>query len=217
MGFQAAPFGIRGCMVLTLEPVGPALDPAPASGNFAALRFGIAGPMLVMARNPACRRGAFTETYSERDFAALGIHDRFVQDHQSRPEPPGTVRGLDLQAPPRAQAKLVRVLSGSVPDVVVDPRRSSSSYGRHLAVGLDAADGHQLYVPQGFAHGFCALEPGTAVACRVSAPSTPELDRRLAWDDPDLALPWPFGRAEAVLSERDRRAPRLRDLPTFFD
>jgi dTDP-4-dehydrorhamnose 3,5-epimerase len=204
-------------MVLTLEPVGPALDPAPASGNFAALRFGIAGPMLVMARSFADRRGVFTETYSERDFAALGIPDRFVQDNQSRSERAGTVRGLHFQAPPRAQAKLVRVLSGSVLDVVVDLRRSSSSYGRHLAVGLDAAEGHQLYIPQGFAHGFCSLEPGTTVAYKVSAPFAPELDRCLAWDDPELALPWPFGQAEAVLSDRDRRAPRLRDLPAFFD
>ncbi len=204
-------------MVLTLEPVGPAPDPAPASGSFAALRFGIAGPMLVMARSFSDRRGVFTETYSERDFAALGIHDRFVQDNQSRSERAGTVRGLHFQAPPREQAKLVRVLSGSVLDVVVDLRRSSTSYGRHLAVGLDAADGHQLYVPPGFAHGFCTLEPGTAVAYKVSAPFTPELDRCLAWDDPELGLPWPFGPAEAVLSDRDRRAPRLRDLPACFD
>ncbi|MBD0274149.1 MAG: dTDP-4-dehydrorhamnose 3,5-epimerase, partial [Acetobacteraceae bacterium] len=173
--------------------------------------------MLVMARGFADRRGVFTETYSERDFAALGIHDRFVQDNQSRSERAGTVRGLHFQAPPREQAKLVRVLSGSVLDVVVDLRRSSASYGRHLAVGLDAADGHQLYVPPGFAHGFCTLEPGTAVAYKVSAPFTPELDRCLAWDDPELGLPWPFGPAEAVLSNRDRRAPRLRDLPAFFD
>ena len=111
----------------------------------------------------------------------------------------------------------MRVLSGSILDIVVDLRRSSGSCGRHLAVGLDAVEGHQLYIPPGFAHGFCTLEPGTAVAYKVSAPFTPELDRCLAWDDPDLALPWPFRAAEAVLSDRDRRAPRLRDLPACFD
>ena len=205
-------------MVLSLKAVEPAaLDPAPASGNFAALRFGIEGPMLVMARSFTDARGVFSETYSQRDFAALGVPDCFVQDNQSRSAAPGTVRGLHFQAPPRAQAKLVRVLSGAVLDIVVDLRRSSGSYGRHLAVGLDAAGGHQLYVPPGFAHGFCTLEPDTAVAYKVSAPFAPELDRCLAWDDPDLGLPWPFGPAEAVLSDRDRRAPRLRDLPACFD
>lgn len=203
--------------MLSLTPVAPVLDPAPASGNFAALRFGIAGPMLIMARSFADARGVFTETYSQRDFAALGIPDRFVQDNQSRSERAGTVRGLHFQAPPRAQAKLVQVLSGSVLDIVVDLRRSSESFGRYLAIGLDGAQGHQLYVPPGFAHGFCTLEPGTAVAYKVSAPYTPELDRCVAWDDPDLALPWPFGPAEATLSDRDRQAPRWRDLPACFE
>jgi dTDP-4-dehydrorhamnose 3,5-epimerase len=204
-------------MVLSLRPIEPVLDPAPASGNFAALRFGIAGPMLVMARSFADARGSFAETYSRRDFVALGIPDGFVQDNQSRSERAGTVRGLHFQAPPRAQAKLVRVLSGSILDIVVDLRRSSPSRGHHLAVTLDAVEGHQLYIPPGFAHGFCTLEPGTTVAYKASAPYTPELDRCLAWDDPDLALPWPFDGPEAVLSDRDRRAPRLRDLPHCFD
>ena len=203
--------------MLSLRPVDPVLDPAPKSGNFAALRFGIPGPMLVMGRDHADQRGVFTETYSQRDFAALGIGEAFVQDNQSRSAAPGTVRGMHFQAPPRAQAKLVRVLSGSVLDVVVDLRRSSASYGRHLAIGLDAAEGHQLYVPPGFAHGFCTLEADTVVAYKVSAPFTPELDRALAWDDPELGLPWPFEPAKAVLSDKDRRAPRLRDLPAFFD
>jgi dTDP-4-dehydrorhamnose 3,5-epimerase len=206
-----------GGRVLSLTSVDSVLDPAPASGNFAALRFGIAGPMLVMSRGFTDDRGVFTETYSHRDFAALGIADEFVQDNECRSIREGTVRGLHFQLPPRAQAKLVRVLRGAILDVVVDLRRSSGSHGRHLAVGLDAAEGHQLYIPPGFAHGFCTLEPGTTVAYKVSAPYTPELDRCLAWDDPDLALPWPLGRADAVLSERDRRAPRLRDLPACFD
>lgn len=204
-------------MVLSLKTIDPVLDPAPASGNFTALRFGIAGPMLIMARSFRDARGVFSETYSERDFWALGIADRFVQDNQSRSAMAGTVRGMHFQIPPRAQAKLVRVLSGSILDIVVDLRRSSGSYGQHVAVGLDATEGNQLYVPPGFAHGFCTLEPNTTVAYKVSAPFAPELDRCLAWDDPDLALPWPFGPAETVLSDKDRRAPRLRDLPACFD
>ena len=112
---------------------------------------------------------------------------------------------------------LVEGLGGAVLDVAVDLRRSSPAYGRHLAVGLDAAEGHQLYVPPGFAHGFCTLEPDTEVAYKTTEAYAPELERCVAWDDPDLALPWPFGPAEAVLSERDRRAPRFRDLPACFE
>lgn len=204
-------------MVLSPASVEPAPDPAPASGNFAALRFGIAGPMLIMARNFKDARGVFCETYHQRDFAALGIVDTFMQDNQCRSVAAGTVRGLHFQAPPRAQAKLVRVLHGAILDVAVDLRRSSPSYGHHVAVDLNAEEGHQLYIPPGFAHGFCTLEPGAVVAYKVSAPYTPELDRCVAWDDSDLALPWPFDAAAVVLSDRDRRAPRLRDLPACFD
>lgn len=204
-------------MVLSLEPVASGSDPVLASGNFEARRFGVSGPMLVMARRFTDARGAVSETYSQRHFAALGIADRFVQDNESRSERAGTVRGLHFQAPPHAQAKLVRVLSGSVLDIVVDLRRSSASYGRPLATGLDATDGRQLYIPPGFAHGFCTLEPGTTVAYKVSAFFCQEMERCVAWDDPDLAIQWPVGPADAVLSERDRRAPRLRDLPTFFE
>jgi dTDP-4-dehydrorhamnose 3,5-epimerase len=202
---------------MVLSPKPAEADSASASGNFAALRFGIAGPVLVTARRFTDPRGDFAETYNQRDFAALGIPHAFVQDNQSRSAGAGTVRGLHFQTPPRAQAKLVRVLCGAILDVAVDLRRSSGSYGRHLAVGLDAEDGHQLYIPPGFAHGFCTLVPDTVVAYKVSEPYTPELERCVAWDDPDLALPWPFGPEQAVLSDRDRRASRLRDLPGFFD
>jgi dTDP-4-dehydrorhamnose 3,5-epimerase len=111
----------------------------------------------------------------------------------------------------------VRVVRGSILDVAVDLRRSSETYGGHLAIGMDAEEGHQLYIPSGFAHGFCTLEPDTIVAYKVSAPYSPELDRCVAWDDPDLRLPWPFDRGQAILSERDRRAPKLRDLAPCFD
>jgi dTDP-4-dehydrorhamnose 3,5-epimerase len=99
----------------------------------------------------------------------------------------------------------------------VDLRRSSPGYGRHVAVELSAANARQLYIPAGFAHGFCTLEPETEVAYKASDYYAPELDRGLAWDDPDLALPWPFEAAAVQLSDKDRRAPRLRDLPDCFD
>ncbi len=133
-----------------------------------------------MAHSFADARGVSTETCSRRGFVALGTADSFVQDNQSRSERPGTARGLHFQTPPRAQAKLVRVLSGAILDIVVDVRRSSGSQGRHLAVGLDAVEGHQLYIPPGFAHGCCTLEPRTTVAYKVSAPFTLELDRCVA-------------------------------------
>jgi dTDP-4-dehydrorhamnose 3,5-epimerase len=191
--------------------------PPLASGNFLALGLGMPGPVLVEARRFGDHRGFFLETYSARDFAALGIMDGFVQDNHSLSARPGTVRGLHFQLPPRAQAKLVRVLRGSILDVAVDLRRSSPGFGRHVAVELSATNARQLYIPAGFAHGFCTLEPDTEVAYKVSEVYAPDLDRSLAWDDPDLALPWPFEAAAVQLSDKDRRAPRLRDLPDCFD
>ncbi|WP_343893559.1 dTDP-4-dehydrorhamnose 3,5-epimerase [Craurococcus roseus] len=185
--------------------------PVRASGNFEARALGLPGPLLIVPRRFKDGRGSFLETWSERDFAALGVDERFVQDNHSVSAAAGTVRGMHFQLPPRAQAKLVRVLRGAVLDVVVDLRRGSPAYGRHAAVQLSAADARQVYVPAGFAHGFCTLEPDTEVAYKCSDYYDPGLERGLAWDDPDLALPWPVGADRAVLSDKDRRQPRLRD------
>jgi dTDP-4-dehydrorhamnose 3,5-epimerase len=109
------------------------------------------------------------------------------------------------------------VLRGAILDIAVDIRRSSPSFGRHVAVELTAENAQQLFIPAGFAHGFCTLSPDTEVAYKVTDLYAPECDRGIAWNDPDLALPWPFDPAEVQLSDKDRRAPRLRDLPTVFD
>ncbi len=178
---------------------------------------GIPGPLLIVPRVFRDGRGFFLETWSERDLAALGVAERFVQDSQSLSAAAGTVRGMHFQLPPRAQAKLVRVLRGAVLDVVVDLRRGSPTYGRHAAVGLSAADARQVYVPAGFAHGFCTLEPGTEVAYKASEYYDPGLERGVAWDDPDLALPWPVAAGRAVLSDKDRKLPRLRDTTPCSD
>ncbi len=197
-------------------PVSSSSTASQRSGNQVATRFAVAGPVLVASRRFGDHRGFFVESYSARDFAAIGIPDVFVQDNHSRSELAGTVRGLHFQLTPHAQAKLVRVLRGAILDVAVDIRRGSPTYGQHVAAELTAENGHQLYVPAGFAHGFCTLVPETEVAYKVTDYYAPDCDRGIAWNDPDLALPWPFA-AAVQLSDKDRRAPRLRDIPAAFE
>ncbi|WP_230410820.1 MULTISPECIES: dTDP-4-dehydrorhamnose 3,5-epimerase [Roseomonas] len=176
----------------------------------------MAGPLLISVRRFADARGVFTEAYSRRDFAAIGIPDEFVQDNQSMSVATGTVRGLHFQIAPHAQGKLVRVLRGRVLDVAVDLRAASPSFGQHVAAELSAANGLMMWVPPGFAHGFVTREPETEVAYKVTALYAPDCDRSLAWDDPSLGIDWGLDPAEAVLSDKDRRAPRLADLSPAF-
>ncbi|MGE3292092.1 MAG: dTDP-4-dehydrorhamnose 3,5-epimerase [Geminicoccaceae bacterium] len=158
-------------------------------------------------------RGFFSETYSRRDFAAGGIPDEFVQDNHSRSSGAGTVRGLHYQLPPHAQGKLIRVLRGSILDVAVDIRRGSPSFGAHVAVTLSAELGNQLFIPAGFAHGFCTLEPDTEVAYKVTAYYSRERDRGIRWNDPALAIAWPVAAQGAVLSAKDVALPLLDAVP----
>jgi dTDP-4-dehydrorhamnose 3,5-epimerase len=177
----------------------------------------LSGVKLIRAARIADRRGYFAETYARRDFAAAGIAHDFVQDNQSGSRAKGTVRGLHFQVPPFAQTKLIRALRGTILDVVVDLRRSSASYGEHLAIELDAASGDQLLVPAGFAHGFCSLQPDTEIFYKVDNVYSADHDRGLNWADPALAIGWPVAERDATLSERDRAWPQLRDLPAYFD
>jgi dTDP-4-dehydrorhamnose 3,5-epimerase len=192
-------------------------DASRSAGNFTASRFALPGPVLITPRRFGDHRGFFVETYSAADFAALGIPDVFVQDNHSLSAQPGTVRGMHFQIAPRAQAKLVRVLRGAILDIAVDIRRSSPTYGQHVAVELSAENVQQFYVPVGFAHGFCTLQPDTEVAYKVTDTYAPDCDRGIAWDDPALALPWPFEAHDVHLSDKDRRAPRLAELPAAFE
>lgn len=162
-------------------------------------------------------RGHFTETWNARTLAAAGIEAAFVQDNSALSHQKGTVRGLHFQLPPMSQDKLVRVVRGAVLDVAVDLRRSSPTFGRHVAAVLSAENGAQLLVPRTFAHGYCTLEPDTEVAYKVTNYYSPEHDRGLLWNDPALEIAWPVTAAEAVLSDKDLRQPRLRDLPAAFD
>ena len=199
-----------------LKPAGDLPGEVRTSGNVTAQELGIQGPLLLGLRRFGDLRGYFMETYSERDFRAVGVEAGFVQDNQSLSARIGTLRGLHFQLPPRAQAKLVRVIRGEILDVAVDIRRNSPTFGRHVACRLTAEGAEQLYVPVGFAHGFVTLTPDTEVAYKVSDTYAPECDCGLAWDDPDLRLPWPDLPDGPILSEKDRQHPRLRDLPAAF-
>ncbi len=160
-------------------------------------------------------RGFFSETYNKQAFAAAGIDIDFVQDNHSLSAEVGTLRGLHFQVPPRAQAKLLRVVSGAVFDVAVDLRWGSPTYGRHVSAVISAEAWNQIFVPEGFAHGFCTLEPDTQVLYKVSDFYAPEAEQGLLWNDPELGIDWPSA-AGAVLSERDRGWPALRDLSRVF-
>lgn len=181
------------------------------SGSVTVMELEIPDVKLITPVKHGDSRGFFSETYNQRDLAAAGINTEFVQDNHSLSGPRGTVRGLHYQLPPFAQDKLLRVVRGSVLDIAVDVRRGSPTFGRHVSVVLSAEDWTQVLVPAGFAHGFCTLEPDTEVIYKVSDYYAPEHDRGILWNDPDLGIEWPVDAGEALLSERDRKHPRLQD------
>jgi dTDP-4-dehydrorhamnose 3,5-epimerase len=161
-------------------------------------------------------RGFFSEIFRDDVLRRHGIEMAFVQENHSLSVDRGVIRGLHFQTPPMAQAKLVRVAAGAILDVAVDIRTGSPSYGRHVAVRLSAAEGNQLFVPEGFAHGFCTVEPNTEVIYKVNRYYSLEHDRGMRWNDPALWIAWPVGEGEAVLSDKDRRQPLLAELPALF-
>jgi dTDP-4-dehydrorhamnose 3,5-epimerase len=162
-------------------------------------------------------RGYFCETFQRPAFAAQGIVCDFLQDNQSCSDRIGTVRGLHFQRPPFAQAKLIRVLSGAIFDVAVDLRRSSPSFGKHVAVEVDSERGDQLLVPSGFAHGFCTLQPRTVVFYKVDQVYAPSHDGGVYWADLALAIGWPVSVSEAHLSPKDRALPTFDQLGPVFE
>jgi dTDP-4-dehydrorhamnose 3,5-epimerase len=176
----------------------------------------LAGVKIVTPKRIGDDRGFFSEVYNEAAWREAGLTTGFVQDNHSLSRAAGTIRGLHFQTAPRAQDKLVRVVRGRILDVVVDLYRSSPTFGRHVAVELSAENWAQLLVPVGFAHGFCTLTEDAEVLYKVSDFYSAANDRGLAFDDPDLAIPWPVAAASAILSDKDRRWPRLRDLKETF-
>ena len=161
-------------------------------------------------------RGSFVETWSRRALAGIGDDLDFVQDNQSISHRAGTLRGLHYQAPPHAQDKLVRVVAGAVLDVAVDVRVGSPNYGHWVGVELSAENGRQMLVPKGFLHGFVTRAPDTVVLYKCTDFYAPDCDGAVHFADPDLGIDWGIDPAEAVLSDKDARAPRFRDWQSPF-
>ena len=157
-------------------------------------------------------RGYFTETVNEKRFLEGGIKFHSVQENQSMSHQVGTVRGLHFQRPPYSQAKLVRVLRGRVFDVAVDLRSASPTYGKHVSAILSADDIAQIFIPTGFAHGFCTLTEDAIVLYKTSDFYVPQSESGIIWNDPMLGIDWPIDAASAVLSDKDAKLPPFKEL-----
>jgi dTDP-4-dehydrorhamnose 3,5-epimerase len=161
-------------------------------------------------------RGFFSEAYSRRAYAAVGILNEFVQDNHSLSRKKGVVRGLHFQRPPFAQAKLVRVVRGAIFDVVVDIRTGSPTHGCHIATVLSAEDWNQIFIPPGFAHGFCTLHDDTEILYKVDRYYAPAHDCGILWNDPALNIAWPLAESDAELSDKDRKLPLMAEFSGIF-
>ena len=178
--------------------------------------FEIDGPLEIIPRKIEDERGYFSEIFRFNVFAEHVRGLEFVQENQSLSVRQGTIRGLHFQTKPAAQGKLVRCLAGRLFDVAVDLRSGSATYGQWIAAILSSADINQLWVPPGFAHGFCTLEPDSIISYRVTEYYSPEHDKGVAWDDSDIAIAWPDVADPETLSAKDRIQPSLADLPAYF-
>jgi len=169
--------------------------------------------VLIETHSAQDDRGHFLELYKGSAFTAHGIAERFVQDNLSHSRR-GVLRGLHYQKQPMAQGKLVTALTGQIFDVAVDIRRGSPTFGRWLGVTLSAGRFQLLYVPVGFAHGFCVLSENADVLYKVTAEYAPDLDRGIVWNDPEIGIRWPV--AEPILSSKDAGLPHLAEADSNF-
>lgn len=173
--------------------------------------------VLLTTQGHADMRGAVAETFRDEWLKQIGVDTPIRQENFSYSAKAGTVRGLHCQIAPKAQGKLVRVLRGEIVDVVVDIRHGSPSFGKLVVMPLKAGEPYQqLWVPVGFLHGFVTLVDDTEVLYKMTDVYSPEHERGVAWDDPDLGIPWPIPQTGPIVSERDKRHPRLRDAPAWF-
>ena len=172
-------------------------------------------PILIKPTRHKDERGFFSETYSRRRYREFGIDVEFVQDNHSFSWKPGTLRGLHFQAPPNAQGKLVRCGKGAIFDVAVDIRKGSPTFGHWEGYELTEDNGHQLYVPVGFAHGFVTLNPGSELVYKCTDYYAPQAEGSIRWDDPTIGIAWPLAE-QLILNERDAIAPLLTDFKSPF-
>lgn len=173
-------------------------------------------PMIISPPRFGDGRGWFTESYNRRRMSELGIDIDFVQDNHSFSASRGTLRGIHFQSPPHVQAKLVRCIAGAIWDVAVDLRLASPTYGHWVAAELTASGGEQLYVPEGFGHGFITLTDNAEVAYKASGYYAPECDGGIFWNDPDLAIDWPITSGKPILSGKDQSLQRLKGFASPF-
>lgn len=176
----------------------------------------IPGVLVLEPRIFGDSRGYFFESFSRREFVQKVMETEFVQDNESRSSF-GVIRGLHFQKPPFAQSKLVRVVEGAVLDVAVDIRRGSPTFGRHVAVELSGENHRQVFIPRGFAHGFSVLSESVVFQYKCDNFYAPDSEGALAWNDPDLGIDWRIPSEKAILSDKDRRHPRLKDADWLFD
>lgn len=178
--------------------------------------FDIDGLIEIVPRKIEDERGYFSEIFRRDGFEERVPGVEFVQDNQSFSVRAGTVRGLHFQSNPMAQGKLVRCLAGRLFDVAVDLRADSPSFGKWVSVILTPEANNQLWVPAGFGHGFCTLAANSTISYRVTNYYSPENDKGVAWDDPDIAIDWPAVADPETLSAKDRTQPSLAQLPQYF-
>lgn len=177
---------------------------------------GLRSVRIILPHRHCDERGFFSEIWREDALREAGITAAFVQENHALSRAIGTLRGLHFQIGAAVQAKLVRCTRGSIFDVAVDIRRGSPTFRHHVAVILSAENWKQLYIPCGFAHGYCTLEPETEVLYKVTTYFDPAAERGLAWDDPEIAIAWPLDRQTVIMSDKDRGFPRLGELSPYF-
>ena len=171
----------------------------------------IPGVLLITPKRYSDHRGFFSETFNQRLFQAAELNLSFVQDNQSLSVDRGVLRGLHYQLEPKAQDKLVHVIHGAILDIAVDIRPSSPTFGKHVSAVISQENWQQILVPKGLAHGFVTLEPNTEVVYKVTDYYSPEHERGILWNDPDLGIDWGITPSQVILSDRDRVHPRFKE------
>jgi len=174
------------------------------------------GVLILRGRKFGDHRGFFSETFRSDSLEAAGVRHGWVQDNHSLSSRRGVVRGLHFQSGAAAQAKLLRVVHGAILDVVVDIRVGSPTYGQHFAIEISEAAWNQIYVPVGFAHGFCTLSERVEVIYKVSSYYSPADEAGLLWCDKELGIEWPVAVDDATVADRDRSWPILSELESPF-